>query len=109
MSDILTSDKCTFMGVEFITKLTAARAAVQALHRVSDCYESKRDAITLEMDLEAIKDIIRASLVDKTMTGDDCQAEYNELMDDFLFVCEILLDEPDFHYYLEEFMGYELK
>lgn len=96
MSDILTSDKCTFMGVEFITKLTAARAAVQALHRVADCYESKRDAINMEMDLDAIKDIIRASLVDKTMSGDDCQAEYNELLDDFLYVCEILLDEEDF-------------
>ena len=96
MSDILTSDKCTFMGVEFITKLTAARAAVNALHRVADCYESKRDAIKMELDLDAIKDIIRASLVDETMTGDDCQTEYNELMDDFLFVCEILLDEEDF-------------
>tara|TARA_R100000544_G_scaffold36699_1_gene25533 strand:+ start:267 stop:569 length:303 start_codon:yes stop_codon:yes gene_type:complete len=95
MSDILTSDKCVFMGVEFLTKLTAARAAIQALHRISDCYESKRDAITLEMDLEAIKDIIRTSLVDKTMSGDDCQAEYNELMNDFLLVCEILLDEGD--------------
>lgn len=96
MSDIITDEKCTFMGVDFLTKLMAARKAVEALHRGADCYESKRDAINLEVDLSAIKDILRVNLVDPAMTDDDCQLEYDQLLDDFLSVCEILLDEEDF-------------
>ncbi len=94
MSDILTSDKCTFMGVEFITKLTAARAAVTALKTSTDHFKAHH-GIRLEMDLEAVKDVIRISLNDETMTGEDVQAEYNELLSDFLEECAELLDEGD--------------
>ncbi len=94
MSDIVQRDKCTFMGVEFITKLTAARAAVNSLKNSSDNYKQAH-AIRLDMDLEAIRDIIRVSLMDDTMSSDDVQDEYDNLLDTFLEECLDYLEEGD--------------
>lgn len=82
------------MGIEFITKLTAARTAVNSLKNSSDNYKQAH-AIRLDMDLEAIRDIIRVSLMDDTMSSDDVQNEYDNLLDTFLEECLDYLEEGD--------------